>query len=249
MEENSIKERPNYYAVIPANVRYDKELTPNAKLLYAEITSLCNEKGYCWASNDYFANLYKVSKFTVSKWISQLDKKNYINTEIIYKKGTKQVENRYIRIQKDPIVEISNRYCQNEQDPIVEISNTPIDEISKDNNKYINNTINNKYELKEIYKERFLKFYELYPKKVKKKDTEKWFLKNKPDEELFNKIMEGLEKHLKSKQWKDKQYIPYPTTWLNGERWNDEVEIEETEEERIKRLEKEIEEAKRRGEW
>ena len=249
MEENSTKERPNYYAIIPANVRYDKELTPNAKLLYAEITALANEKGYCWASNDYFANLYKVSKFTVSKWISQLDKKNYINTEIIYKKGTKQVENRYIRIQKDPINEISNRYCQNEQDPIVEISNTPIDKISKDNNKYINNTINNKYELKEIYKERFFQFYELYPRKVKKKDTEKWFLKNKPNEELFNKIIEGLEKHLKSKQWKDKQYIPYPTTWLNGERWNDEVEIEETEEERIKRLEKEIEEAKKRGEW
>jgi len=94
-----------------------------------------------------------------------------------------------------------------------------------------------------------LKFYELYPKKVKKKDTEKWFLKNKPDEELFNSIIEGLEKHLKSKQWKNKQYIPYPTTWLNGERWNDEVEIEETEEERLKRLEKEIEEAKKRGEW
>ena len=68
-------EQQSYYAVIPANVRYDDELSANAKLLYGEITCLCNKEGYCWATNGYFAKLYNVSKVTVSRWITQLKEK------------------------------------------------------------------------------------------------------------------------------------------------------------------------------
>ena len=128
-------EKPNYYAIIPANIRYDADLTANAKLLYGEITALCNEKGYCWATNEYFANLYGVSKTSISKWISSLIQKEYIFSETIYKDETKEILNRYLRIVKDPIEEKLNR---------------GIEEKLKDNNTYINNTINNK----EIYKER-----------------------------------------------------------------------------------------------
>ena len=55
----------NFYAIIPAFVRYDKDLQPNAKLLYGEITALTNEKGFCWAENEYFANLYNVSTTSI----------------------------------------------------------------------------------------------------------------------------------------------------------------------------------------
>ena len=51
-----MSDKPNFYAILPAFVRYDTELSANAKLLYSEITSLCNEKGFCWATNSYFAN-------------------------------------------------------------------------------------------------------------------------------------------------------------------------------------------------
>lgn len=53
--------RPGYWAVLPAKVRYDKTLRPNAKLLYAEITALADARGYCWATNGYLAELFEIA--------------------------------------------------------------------------------------------------------------------------------------------------------------------------------------------
>ena len=64
-------DKPSYYAIIPAEVRYS-DLKPSAKLLYGEITALSNKHGYCFASNNYFSNLYGVTKNTISVWISEL---------------------------------------------------------------------------------------------------------------------------------------------------------------------------------
>ena len=99
--------KPNYYAVIPASVRYDERVIANAKLLYGEITSLCNKEGKCWATNSYFAKLYGVHKNTISKWISSLVELKYIKIEIIYAENSKEIVNRYIRIQGEGINEIS----------------------------------------------------------------------------------------------------------------------------------------------
>ena len=61
-----------YYAVIPAPVRYDETIPSNAKLLYGEITALCNIGGVCLGQNTNFSGLYKVCKGTVHKWIKAL---------------------------------------------------------------------------------------------------------------------------------------------------------------------------------
>lgn len=74
--------QPNYYAIIPANVRYSKEIPDGAKLLYGEITALCNQHGYCWASNSYFAELYRASERTITRWISDLARGGFILTLI-----------------------------------------------------------------------------------------------------------------------------------------------------------------------
>ncbi len=104
----------NYYAVLPANVRYDKNITPNAKLLYAEITALCNDKGYCWAGNAYFAELYGVTKTSISNWISSLQKNGYIDVQFIYKENSKEIQSRHISIANNiPIQNNLNTYTKN----------------------------------------------------------------------------------------------------------------------------------------
>ena len=96
--------KPNYYAVIPAEVRYNKKLTPNAKLLYAEITALCNMNGKCTASTQYFCKLYEVSRGSVQNWLRLLEKSGYISREVIYKKGSKEILSRSIKLKDNPSV-------------------------------------------------------------------------------------------------------------------------------------------------
>ena len=82
-----------YYAVVPANVRYDDRLTMLSRMIYAEITALCNKEGYCWASNSYFAELYNMSIRSISRAINELRECGYITIEINYKKNSREVEN------------------------------------------------------------------------------------------------------------------------------------------------------------
>ena len=131
-----------YYAIIPASVRYDKELTPNAKLLYGEITALCNERGYCWASNQYFAELYGVTKISISKWINALVAHGHIQSSFVYKDGKKEVDYRRLSLPY-PIKENFNTPITKVIDPIKENFNTPPKEMFKENNTGFNNTSNN----------------------------------------------------------------------------------------------------------
>jgi len=106
-----MKEQPNYYAIISAEVRYDNRLKANVKLLYAEITALCNMNAECFASNKYFADLYDKEKGTISGWISQLVKYEYINIRYTYKEGTREISHRYIKIINKGILQISKTLC------------------------------------------------------------------------------------------------------------------------------------------
>lgn len=76
-----------YYAVIPATVRYSRDVSDGAKLLYGEITALCDKSGFCWAANSYFAELYDCSERTISRWISELAQAGFILTLVDNERG------------------------------------------------------------------------------------------------------------------------------------------------------------------
>lgn len=84
-------EQPNYYSIMPASVRYNDKLSAEEKILYCEITSLCNKSGECWASNKYFANLYGVSERTIKRWIARLIAMNLVESRIIATEGNKRI--------------------------------------------------------------------------------------------------------------------------------------------------------------
>ncbi len=130
-----MEDKPNYYSILPADVRYDKRLKPNEKLLYSEITALANTTGECWANNNYFAELYDVTPQTISTWISHLKELNYITIKILYKENSKEIDKRLIGINKN-----LNTPYENSYGGIKENLNTPIKKNLKENNTSINNT-------------------------------------------------------------------------------------------------------------
>lgn len=87
--------------------------------------------------------------------------------------------------------------------------------------------------------ERFEIFWKAYPRKVGKGAVRKIWLRKKFSDETLNEMLETLKWQVKLEQWKNKQFIPHPSTWLNQERWEDEYDSELIEKP-LKKSEKDI---------
>lgn len=99
---NKIKNFENSsYAIIPATVLYNKDLKSNQKLLYAIISSLSSKEGYCYATNRYLAEKLGVEPNTVSCWITNLKRKEFIKVELI-RNEKNQIKQRKIYINDAP---------------------------------------------------------------------------------------------------------------------------------------------------
>ena len=92
------KNKKKYCIVIPSEVLCDNNLIPSAKLLYGDITALCNKEGYCWEWNSYFASKYQVLERTIQRWINNLIENGYIERDIEYFDDSKQISRRLLKI-------------------------------------------------------------------------------------------------------------------------------------------------------
>ena len=140
MKEKSI---PNFYSILPSAIRYDKKLSWFDKILYSEITALTNYKGYCYAYNSYFENVFNVSQSTITRAIKNLENFKYITIDLI-KSNNNQVLERRIYILGE------NIYKKYKDTPIVKNDYTPI--VKNDNIPIVKNDYyNNKKENKKIF--------------------------------------------------------------------------------------------------
>lgn len=135
---------------IPKDIWLAKNLSWTEKLVLTELDSLDNDDG-CFATNEYLGTFFGLSKDRISRIVSKLKEKQYINVEFIYKENSKQIDKRVIQVlprgivknNNTPIGENTEGYRLKRQGGIGEHNNTPIGENTKDNNTIYNNTINN----------------------------------------------------------------------------------------------------------
>ncbi len=185
--------RIGYFAVIPATVLFNNELKPNEKLLYALITALSNKEGYCYASNKYLGEKLGVDHKTVSRWIANLRKYNYLVIDIIRNEQQEVIQR---KIYPNDIPYLSKNHY-----PYVLNNQQGSDEKIEDNNINYNN-INTHT----VSKEKFLDNVYLYDYEYKE-------LLSSYGETKTNKCIEELSLYKKSKG------IEYKSDFATIKRW------------------------------
>ena len=111
----------------------------------------------------------------------------------------------------------------NNHNTVTDVLITKNNSSSSTSSAYFNN--------KDIYTSSFQNFWEIYPRRTGKKTALQAWNKINPDNELQKIMLDAIERNKQTKQWQSRRFIPHPATWLNQERWNDEVESESLDEE------------------
>lgn len=221
MEQNEELRKPGYWAVLPAQVRYDPELPPNAKLLYAEISSLTDLAGYCFASNAYFQKLYGMSERTVQNLLRALKNRGYI--QILDGSGGSGKRRIYAGI--NPVEQNPANFCGVTPQIFAPPPANFCTHINKDNKKEINPPKAPQGADGDIWDpEAFARFWKLYPKKKDKTKAIREWNKLRADRNLMKTMTAALRRQMASEEWtrENGRAIPYPCRWLSHRRWEDE---------------------------
>lgn len=235
-------ERPGYYAIIPADVRYDDRLPANAKLLYGEISALIGAEGFCYATNSYFMKIYGFSDPTISRLISALEKNGYIKRELERDTSGQVVRRKlYLSVSTpriQPPINFDTTSPQNcgeggiKNDGYTNLSitnNTPQsppegDSSPKDSKRKRVDYI----ALAKTLPDRFEKFWAFYRTHIppgsnagnRQKALRAWD-KLSPSDELATSMAVALARQVKSQAWSSGVGVPHASTWLNNHGWED----------------------------
>lgn len=235
----SSSDKPNYYSITPAVVRYDKSLPMGARFMYGEITALTKKDGYCWAGDAYFAELYEVKKATIQNWLRALEQKGYITRERVYKDGTKQIKNRYIKIFDTPMQNNLGTYTKNFDNPTQNNLGTyaknienPMQNNLRDSitSTTTSNNTNNKDRAKPpkpvAKRECFESLWKLYPNKKGKESAFNSYKRSIKDGVTDDEIKQGINNYLAEIKAKGtpKRYIKHGDTWFRQKGWQDEYD-------------------------
>lgn len=223
---------------ISRDIYLHESLTPTEKLLLAEIDSF-SKNGQCFASNDHFAKFLCISKNHVSKLISKLAKMGLVHVDIIYKKGTKEVEKRIIK----PLIIYTYTPNHVGVDPLIIEEDTPIPQsidsllVDDYDKEQFKNTIKIQEKKKKNTKKKkpdtltpeleieFDDFWEIYPFKRGGRTTALTsFIKARQKKKVeYEVILNGLKRYIEyiKAHNTDAEYVSHASTWLNQERWQD----------------------------
>ena len=229
-------ERPAYWAVIPASVRYDQDLPPNAKLLYGEVTALSDKRGYCYAQNGYFSELFSLSERSITRLFAVLVDRGYLRVDVIRDESTQEVLERRIY----PIYD----HGISEPPPDIFVGTPPDiapqdmggDYTPPDKNVGENNTSieyippivpqggqpkkkRNPKSVPTWKPERFEAFWKFYPRHEDRVSAVREWDRLKPEDALIDTIARALKRQVQNKDWA----VPYACRYLRNQRWLDEL--------------------------
>lgn len=233
-------DKPSFYSILTADVRYDERIGDFAKLLYSDLTARCNRKGYCWPTNEQLAEDHRKNARTIVRTLRELESAGYIATEVIRDQKNMVVER---RIWLDANARAGLEFLRKPPDknvtapPDKNVMTPPDKNVKyiKENNININNPLTPTGE-----SELFDEFWAAYPKHVAKKPARRAWDKLHADRDLLDALLTALEWQTRTEAWQRDggRYVPNPATWLNGRRWEDEPQ-EETEPDKPPRRRKE----------
>lgn len=215
--------KPAFWAVLPAAVRYDEELPPNAKLLYAEISSLTDRRGYCYASNEYFMKVFSLSERTVQNLLNALKRGGYVRIT----DGSGGSGRRKIFAGLNPLLDNPAENCGVTPQKFAPNPAKNCTQTSIENKKENNPPKAPQGAGADIWdKEAWDRFWAIYPRKVDKAKAIRAWNKLKADRKLMQIMSAALKAQRASEEWRrdNGRAIPYPSTWLNNRRWEDELE-------------------------